>query len=278
LTCTDCVSVSGVLTETTVAEGISVPLSWTPPGFGVFSQYTVWRGTGSFPTAALVAANITSFHNIATVSGAPPAATFADGTVSNGQIYTYFITDQNSTGVVSGPSSPLVVTVAVPPSGLTCTNCTNLDGVITEKATKSVPLSWTAASPSLAGQFTVLRAPGSFPTLASVNSNMSAFVIVGTTPAPPFTDNPVPFANNTYTYIVTESFSPTGVKTGPSAPLVVNVVCDLDNDNDDDCAVPDIGLLSVLRPPSILLRGSPAKGSILADESLRTSLGLDLLP
>jgi hypothetical protein len=283
LTCTDCVSVSGVLTETTVTNPnpIRVPLSWTPPGFGVLTNFTVWRATGSFPTAASVAAalaaNSHSFQSIGTVSGTPPAITFIDATAVNGQTYTYFITDTNSAAVQSGPSDPLVVTIAVPPSGLQCTNCfTPEGGVLTEQG-QSVPLTWTAASPSLANQFTVWRAPGT-QTVTSFNpANPSPFVNVGTTPSAAFTDSHFPNAG-IYTYIVTDFLTPTAVQTGPSNALVVNVLCDGDGDGDHICNDPDDGLLSVFSRPSLLGGGLQVGGLIYANESVRKSNGLDLRP
>ncbi len=110
LNCTNCVLVSGILTEGT----LSVPLAWTPPGFGQIRQYTVWRATGSFPTLASVLANINSFSSIGTINGTPPVATFIDHSVVNNKTYTYFVTDANAQSVQSGPSAPVTVKVTLP--------------------------------------------------------------------------------------------------------------------------------------------------------------------
>jgi hypothetical protein len=279
LQCANCAPTTGITTET---AALSVPLLWNPPGFGVIQQYTVLRAEGSFPTLKDVANNVVSFTQqavINSVGGTPAATSFVDSNtelkpnnVVNGKTYTYFISDTNSAGVASGPSGPLVVTVAIPPSGL--------HGVVTntnEGESIGVTLSWTQATPSLPSQFTVWRATGSCATLSGCPLT---FAPVGT-PNPPssttFNDNTIP-STNTYTYYITESFPPGPVQTGPSAPVVVYVNCNADIDGDNDCGGQGL-LLSVLTPPSILLRGAPAKGSILADQSIRRSIGLeDLLP
>jgi hypothetical protein len=92
-------------------NGKKVPLTWTPPDFGQIRFYYVWRAVGSFPTVQSVAANIKLFSKIQTLSGSPPSPSTTDSNVKNGVTYTYFVTDQNKQGAVSGASSPLVVTV-----------------------------------------------------------------------------------------------------------------------------------------------------------------------
>jgi hypothetical protein len=108
LTCTNCVIVSGTLTEQNKG---GVPLMWTPPGFGQIRRYDVWRAVGSFPTDQSVAANFSKFSNIKTLNGTPPAPQYTDPKPKNNTTYTYFVTDTNVKGVKSGASKPLVVFV-----------------------------------------------------------------------------------------------------------------------------------------------------------------------
>jgi hypothetical protein len=89
----------------------TVLLNWSAPSFTQVRKYNVYRATGSFPTAANVAANSSMFSNIGQVSGAPPATKFVDATVKNNTTYTYFITDVNKPGVQSGASDPVTIFV-----------------------------------------------------------------------------------------------------------------------------------------------------------------------
>jgi hypothetical protein len=98
----------------------SVPLTWTQPAFGQIRAYDIRRAQGNFPTPYDVAANVNLFTDIATLSGAPPLTTFTD-TTTTFTTYTYFVTETNLQGVHSGPSVPLVVTVA---GGATSTGIT----------------------------------------------------------------------------------------------------------------------------------------------------------
>ena len=107
LTCANCVVSSGSL----VANGKSVTLTWTAPGFGQIRRYNVWRATGSFPTLQSVLANLNAFTNIGKVQGTPPATTFTDSSVKNKTTYTYFVTDANKQGAQSGPSTSVTLTV-----------------------------------------------------------------------------------------------------------------------------------------------------------------------
>jgi hypothetical protein len=102
-----CTSVLGGFLE----NAKSVPLTWSPPGFGQIRRYDVWRAVGSFPTRQQVLLNLAKFTDIKTLTGAPPATTFTDPNVKNGITYTYFVTDANKQGAQSGQSDPLVVTV-----------------------------------------------------------------------------------------------------------------------------------------------------------------------
>jgi hypothetical protein len=110
LTCNNCVLSSGVL----VANGKSVSLSWTSPGFGQIRSYTVWRAAGSFTTLAAVLANIDLFSNIATISGTntPPSSAYIDTSkLKNGATYTYFVTGANAFKVQSAQSAPITLTI-----------------------------------------------------------------------------------------------------------------------------------------------------------------------
>jgi hypothetical protein len=101
---------SGVL----VANGKSVSLSWTSPGFGQIRSYTVWRAAGSFTTLAAVLANIDQFSNIATISGTntPPSSAYIDTSkLKNGATYTYFVTGANAFKVQSAQSAPITLTI-----------------------------------------------------------------------------------------------------------------------------------------------------------------------
>ncbi len=102
-----CVPASGIFQE----SGKSVPLSWTPPGFGQIRSYTVWRAVGSFTTPQQALLNNSKFSPLKTLTGAPPATSFLDSTVKNNTTYTYFVTAINKQGVQSGASTPLVVLV-----------------------------------------------------------------------------------------------------------------------------------------------------------------------
>jgi hypothetical protein len=108
LKCSDCVIVSGTLTE----KNKVVPLAWTAPEFGQIRTYTVWRAVGSFTTLSSIYTNRTLFTNIGKVTGTPPAAAFNDGNVKNKTTYTYFIVDTNKQGAQSAASAPVVVLVS----------------------------------------------------------------------------------------------------------------------------------------------------------------------
>jgi hypothetical protein len=92
-------------------NGKSVPLTWTPPGFGQIRSYTVWRAVGAFPTSALVLQNYSKFSKIQTVTGAPPNAFYVDTAVKNTTTYTYFVVAVNKQGSQSRGSTPIVVTM-----------------------------------------------------------------------------------------------------------------------------------------------------------------------
>jgi hypothetical protein len=88
-----------------------VPLSWTLPGSTQIRFTYVYRAVGSFPTTQQVMANFSKFTIIKTLSGSPPAQTYTDPNVKNSTTYTYFVTDKNKQGALSGASTPLVVFV-----------------------------------------------------------------------------------------------------------------------------------------------------------------------
>ena len=102
-----CVTSSGSLLE----NARSVPLTWTPPGFGQIRKYNVWRAVGSFATTQQVQSNLSKFSIIKTLTGTPPVSSFIDPNVKNNTTYTYFVTDANKQGVQSAASTALVVAV-----------------------------------------------------------------------------------------------------------------------------------------------------------------------
>jgi hypothetical protein len=109
LTCTNCVKSSTPWVE----GGKSVPLAWTPPGFGQIRTYYIWR------------ANITNVPmsktnppvNIGKVTGTPPTTSFTDSTVKNNNTYLYFVTaalgaaSGKNSGNQSGPSNQVQILV-----------------------------------------------------------------------------------------------------------------------------------------------------------------------
>ena len=102
LSCSDCVG--------SLENNPSVSLTWSAPSFGQVRIYSIWRAVGSFATPAAILANRNLFIQVGTLSGAPPATTFADASATF-KTYTYFVTETNKEGVQSAPSFPLVVTV-----------------------------------------------------------------------------------------------------------------------------------------------------------------------
>jgi hypothetical protein len=55
---------------------------------------------------ASVVANQSQFTIVGRVTGTPPATTFTDTKLKNNTTYTYFVTDTNLQGVLSGPTNP----------------------------------------------------------------------------------------------------------------------------------------------------------------------------
>ncbi len=99
LTCTNCVKSSVPWVE----KGKSVPLAWTPPGFGQIRTYYIWRA--NITNAPMSATN--KPVNIDKVTGTPstpaPTPAFTDGTVKNNNTYLYFVTA--ALGAASGKNS-----------------------------------------------------------------------------------------------------------------------------------------------------------------------------
>lgn len=110
LYCTNCTFSSGTLTE----NGKSVPLAWTSPSFGQIRKYYVWRAVGSYTSGSgsgSVVSNASAFSIVQTLSGNPPSPTYTDNNLKNKTYYTYFVTDSNKQGALSGASNPVTVYV-----------------------------------------------------------------------------------------------------------------------------------------------------------------------
>jgi hypothetical protein len=111
------------------------------------------------------------------------------------------------------------------PSGLTCTNCVVSSGTLVTNG-KSVSLAWTPPGFGQIRKYSIWRAVGSFPTIASVVANINLFsniqTLTGAPPSPKFTDNSKLKNGTTYTYFVTDG-NKQGAQSGPSAPAAVTV-------------------------------------------------------
>jgi hypothetical protein len=99
-----------------VQSGHNVVVNWTSPGQCQVTRYDVWRAVGSFTKLAdvlqAVKANPALFTDLTPkgLSAAPPW-TFKDTTVKNNTTYTYFVTDKNTQGALSGASDPATIVV-----------------------------------------------------------------------------------------------------------------------------------------------------------------------